>query len=52
MDWYRQEIVKLKELAEIDVILKSKYLKASSFPWLPVSPDPPEPELESNPWGR
>jgi type II secretory pathway component PulJ len=31
--------------ADYQAALKTKYERAARFPWLPVEPDPPEPEL-------
>ncbi|WP_406699785.1 hypothetical protein V5E97_13110 [Singulisphaera sp. Ch08] len=37
-------IAEMRRLAEHEATLAHKYLHAARYPWLPVSPDPPEPK--------
>jgi hypothetical protein len=41
---YQKEAARLRRLADQEKELANKYRLASQSPWLPVEPDPPEPE--------
>jgi hypothetical protein len=36
--------ISLREVTDFHVKLRLKYERAARYPWLPVEPDPPEPE--------
>jgi hypothetical protein len=38
-----------KRLADYHAKLRKKYERAARYPWLPVEPDPPEPQISSPP---
>jgi hypothetical protein len=41
---YRENAAHLRRLAAYEKELETKYLRARDRPWLPIPPDPPEPE--------
>ena len=43
-DYYREAIERGKKLRAIYRATRMRYAHAARLPWLPVSPDPPEPE--------
>jgi hypothetical protein len=44
IDRTRLNVIRYRRQRDYHASLKQKYLLASCRPWLPVAPDPPEPE--------